>query len=204
MCDKNKEFWEEKHKEDNRYWLTDSEPDYVYKLHGLKIFMPQQNILEIGVGTGRSIRKLAEWRHKVFAVDISETALEKIKSHAIPIQIYEKNAWPKNIIDIALCHLVFQHCNDNDFEYLLRMTLESLVSDGFFTFQCAAADENKLNQAYKQFVKDGHMFFRSKNQVMETIKLSGGELLSISDDILHPRECDIVWNIYRIRRLIKS
>jgi len=38
--------------------------------------------------------------------------------------------WPKNKIDIALCHLVFQHCDDNDFRYIIRKVLESLTLVG--------------------------------------------------------------------------
>jgi len=48
----NKYFWENKHLNNDTYWLTDSDPGYVYSLHNLgedlKVF--GKNILEIGVG----------------------------------------------------------------------------------------------------------------------------------------------------------
>ena len=131
MCDKNKEFWETNHKKNNRYWLTDSEPSYVYKLHGLTqdLLTPGQYVMEVGVGTGKSINKLAE-NQMVFAVDISEEALNKVKDVAIVIQVHHGKDWPKNVVDVALCHLVFQHCDDNDFRYIIRKVLESLTPGG--------------------------------------------------------------------------
>jgi len=202
MCDKNKEFWETNHKTNNRYWLTDSEPDYVYKLHDLNtmLMILTQNILEVGVGTGRSIIRLAEIGHQVYAVDISDSALEKIKCFATAIQIHEGHVWPKNKIDIALCHLVFQHCDDNDFRYIIRKVLESLAPDGFFSFQSADAEEHKLGESCRQFMAEGHIFFRSKDTVIKVVEEACGKIVSISEDIVHPNEWDIVWNIFRVRR----
>lgn len=201
MCDKNKEFWEDNHKNNNRYWLTDSDPDYIYRLHGLThdIVSPGQSILEIGVGTGRSIGRLAQ-NNKVFAVDIAESALEKVKDYATTIQIHT-GEWPENIIDIALCHLVFQHCDDNDFRWLIRNTIKSLTDEGYFTFQSADAEYGNLNENYRRYVAEGHMYFRSKKRVKEVVEEVGGKVISISDDIVYPTECNIVWNIYRAKRV---
>jgi predicted TPR repeat methyltransferase len=198
--DKNREFWEGIHKDNNLYWLTNSDPDYVYKLHDLtkNISEPHQHILEIGVGTGRSVARLAGLQHHVYAVDISEDGLEKVKSYATTIQVHNERKWPKNKIDIALCHLVFQHCDDRDFSWIMKNVLESLTSEGFFTFQSADVEESNLNVQLKKYVEEGHLFFRSREQIIRAVCQFGGEVVNISDDILHPKECNIIWNIYRI------
>jgi len=202
MNSDNKAFWERIHRENTRYWLTDSDPGSVYKLHNLtkEILVPEKNILEIGVGTGRSIMHLKEL-HNVFAVDIAETALDRVKTYATIIQVYDKDKWPVNKINIALCHLVFQHCNDSVFRFIIERVLESLVPDGFFSFQSADADDSKLDNHYRKSVNDNLMFFRQKNEIIDKIEELGGRVISISDDILHPNECDIVWNIFRIAKV---
>jgi SAM-dependent methyltransferase len=194
-----KAFWEEVHKKNTVYWLTDSDPDYVYKLHDItqEVAVPRKNILEIGVGTGKSIIHLKKL-HNVYAVDIAEAALEKVKDGVITIQVNDQDRWPKNIIDIALCHLVFQHCNDNILKFVIKQVLKSLVLGGFFTFQSADADEDKLDANYIKLVNDNLMFFRKKNEVTDIIKELGGKVIKISTDILHPNECDIIWNIFRV------
>ena len=202
MSSDNKAFWERIHRENTRYWLTDSDPDSVYKLHNLtkEILVPEKNILEIGVGTGRSIMHLKEL-HNVFAVDIAETALDRVKTYATTIQVFDRDKWPVNKVDIAFCHLVFQHCNDSVFKFIIGRVLESLVPDGFFSFQSADADGNKLDNHYRKLVNDNLMFFRQKNEIIDKIEELGGRVISISDDILHPNECDIVWNIFRIAKV---
>ncbi len=201
MSDKNRSFWEKMHKDNSRLWLTDSDPNYVYELHSLTkdLIRSKYNILEVGVGTGRSIIRLSDM-HSVYAVDIAEEALKKVRLFATTIQVYDEENWPKDKIDIALCHLVFQHCNDNNFRYLIRQILESLTPKGYFTFQSADAEKKNLNKNYKKYVKENHMYFRSKDDVTRTVEKMGGRVLSISDDIVHINECYIVWNIFRVKR----
>lgn len=199
MTIKNKEFWEVAHKDNNQYWLTNSNPWHVYDLHNLTMDLTRSkyNVLEIGVGTGKSIMILSEL-HNVYAVDIAYKALERVELFVTAIQTYDIAKWPKNKIDIALCHLVFQHCDDDSFGFLIQQVLESLTCNGYFTFQSADAEESKLNKNYNEFIRRGLIFFRSKDKVISIVNKLGGEVVSVSDDILHPNECDIVWNVFRI------
>lgn len=201
IYNKSRNFWEKKHKNNDRYWLTDSDPDYVYDLHNLStsLIRSKYNILEVGVGTGRSIIRLSEL-HDVYAVDIAKEALKKVKLFATTFLFDDESSWPKDLIDIALCHLVLQHCDETDLIILIKLVLESLTPKGYFSFQTADVKEENLNRIYKDFVKRGLMFFRSKDEIRDIVEDLGGRVISVSDDLLHYEECDIIWNFFRVCR----
>lgn len=194
----NIEFWENNHNAKNRFWLTNSIPSSVYKIHKIEHLVNKKdmNILEIGVGFGDSIRFLSK-SHNVYAVDISNKALERVEDVSTTIQSYEP--WVSDTIDLAICHLVFQHCGDDDIRHLMKQTINSLKDDGLFSFQSAYVDTSKLDSTRKQYVAENHLYFRTVDEIKSIVDECGGEVVWVSDKQVFPNACGIEWNIFHIR-----
>jgi 2-polyprenyl-3-methyl-5-hydroxy-6-metoxy-1,4-benzoquinol methylase len=109
------QWWEDSH-EDANYYISDYGGWYLWRTMNIVRFVrPFRRVLEIGVGGGKDIKWLNRIRCKVSALDISETALEKVRGIA-------KDGWtdpeflPDNAFDIAISHLVTQHIDNATLE----------------------------------------------------------------------------------------
>jgi len=147
--EKTRDFWEENHKPGSMRFLSNSNPELTYRQHGVSDVMsgPSKTIMEIGVGVATSIRFLAI-RHNVVAVDISSRAIEKVKDIA---QGYLTEDMPKikdKSVDVAISHIVLQHCEDQVVDFIIGQTLRTLKDDGFFSFQIACC--NDINETLKK------------------------------------------------------
>jgi SAM-dependent methyltransferase len=210
------EFWEQKHVEQDGCWLTGAGPG-VYATMGLGDLLQTKrlNVLEIGIGTGTQIRALAE-RHSVIAVDICPSALLKVNDCAKTVLTCDMPSIESQTIDIAICHLVFQHCAKNMFEFIVEQTIRTLKIGGEFVFQtaglpniesvlkgeipCTFKWENKgiIPDFYAREIGKTH-FFRDIEDVMATVNRFG-RVISVSNPIVYPDHCNITWNYVRCGR----
>jgi len=129
------DFWEEKHKEDSA-WLTGTNFDQFLQKFRLRLEdIQNRRILEIGVGHGHCTASLGNFASELYCCDISEAGLEKVKKHAN--QVYQTlNIGSAPPVDLAVCHLVFVHCTDE--EMLRIINGVNLAEGGRFIFQCSA------------------------------------------------------------------
>ncbi len=190
-----KDFWKNKHIENNPLWLSFSKVSELRSLHKTPN-MTNKNILEIGVGNGLSILDFAS-QNKVSAVDITEVALEKVKAHTTTYLTENMSDIPSNSIDYILCHLVFQHCDDEMAAWLIKHAIRSLNEDGIFSFQ--TADCWQKNAHVIACEKEGPLFWRNTDRIVDIINEAGGTVTYISPPISVFSNGG-QWNIMHCRR----
>ena len=190
------EFWQEKHGSNDVYWISSTnEAEYIlnilglYEVSGLKV-------LDIGIGAGHLVRKFHEWGNTVMAVDISEIALERVKDicktyHTSVINTLEP-------VDLATCHLVFQHCTDSECERILNDV--KLTENGRFRFQFAfLRDGEEPSATVKDKIKNGTHHFRSKQDIMNIIERSNKRLIRVNEDIHYHGVENFSWAVFTVR-----
>lgn len=110
-------FWDTVHNTKNNNWIANSNPVKVFELY--KISPPVgKTVLDIGVGSGSMAKYLFSLKNKVICVDIYSTALSKIHLPVVKLLIGDLQKSPK--VDMAIMHLVIQHCEDKMVKFLLN------------------------------------------------------------------------------------
>lgn len=172
-------FWQDQHASDTS-WLTGTTFGMILDQYNLEpVHFKNKRCLEIGVGKGIVTRSLSQLADVVYGCDISEKALSKIQS-------VTGGTWSTQDIDkippvdIALCHLVFVHCDDNECERILRSI--NLADQGrvFCQFSCYKDPEigaNGASQKIKDLLDVGvKHFFRSADEIEAIIQSAGLEI----------------------------
>lgn len=203
-----KEFWETAHKNNEELWLTGSYLNGVWSpmnlMNKLKSYI---RILNIGVGLGRETMELKEKNVIVDVLDISETALNRVKNITRNQFLSENlNTLPVNEYDVIVSHLVTQHMSDNDLNEQLKYVIPSLNENGVFGMQFAFINDNdtdELNRVYNNVLtlekeKKGHMF-RTLDQMKKMIDENNGIITWVSD-IVNYSHTPIKWYYINIMK----
>lgn len=176
-------WWDHHHSGKGNYglWLTGSTGTDVW--HSLKIddyIYPQQTILNIGVGLGSCTRSLAEIGCVVHVLDISQGALEKVKSVVKACWLPETFCdVPENTFDLAISNLVSQHMRDDDLVCQIEGVISSLKPDGIFAMQFAFAWDSELNDLSNPedtLVKGGGVC-RTLGRMVQLVQSAGGTVV---------------------------
>ncbi len=126
-------FWNEAHKFKERRWLNG------ISLHGYTDFFgvnPHNKIvLEVGVGLGIATGELSRVCKELHVLDISEVALNKVKTIATTHNISSIETLPEDYFDSVISHLVVQHLNGEGLNFHLKHCIKSLNSKGIFYLQ---------------------------------------------------------------------
>lgn len=172
-----KGFWEAKHIENSRLWLTGSTLDEITQYHSITDF---SDIMEIGVGTGSLRRELLErgLLGKYVGVDISEHALERVWGGYLTKDLRKA---PK--VKLAICHLVFQHCKPDEIKRIINDV--PLKKGGIFSFQIAVGKKLDYHPLYPITLP----------KIRSIIKQTSKTLVSISDPFKH----DMDWYIVKVK-----
>jgi len=185
------EFWDEKHREGNSYWLTKSNPERVLTWH--QITAPAgKRVLEIGIGTGLLVGLMHKKGNEVVACDISPVALERVSNIAETVLV--ENLADVDPVDLAICHLVFQHCTD---EMMLKIIGDvHLTPSGVFSCQFAhlASDPSPSVQ---ENIDAGRLVFRPLESVLSGVSKTAPWLHAIRilrPTVHHFEGTDIGWN----------
>lgn len=193
-----KNFWESKHKVSDIFWLTGSSLDDIMSLHNLKIGdLSGKKILEIGVGLGNLSKELVKYTDDLICCDISEQALLNV-SDKVNSKYLTTNLNKIEPVDLAICHLVFQHCTDEEVNRIINDVI--LKDDGIFTFQFAFLRENEPpNKNVIDLIGLGSLHFRGLNKIKEMVEESGKEIIWISNpyDFYQPQ--NFSWLIIKIK-----
>lgn len=193
-----KEFWESKHEIGDRYWLTGSSLDAIRHYHKLKKRnFKNKKILEIGVGLGNLSRELEDYTEDLICCDISEMALAKVSDKVAKkfLTTDLKNIEP---VDLAICHLVFQHCIDDEIERIINDVV--LNDNGIFSFQFAYLRENELpNRNVLDLLELGSHHFRSLEKIKEMVDKADKKIVWVSKsyDFYEPE--NFSWLVVKIK-----
>lgn len=179
------DFWERAHAKKKSLWLTGSRPKEV--INRLKVAKEVENqearILDVGVGLGFMAQYLFKKGRNSWALDISPSALERVKPF-VKEAFISPDALPDGTFSLVMHHLVAQHMNDNDLSHQIRQLIRSLSKDGLVAMQFASL-LNSMDGTSEQSValQAGGGAVRSPAQMEKLVLGAGGRVLEIS-----PRE----------------
>jgi len=206
-----KEFWETAHKNNEELWLTGSYLQQVWEpMTILNRLSPGIKVLNIGVGMGRDTIELHSKGVIVDVLDISDTALERVKPQTRNRYLTSNlNELPNDEYDVAVSHLVTQHMRDEDLIEQIKNVVSSLKPDGVFGMQFAfindtSEDKEHLNNVYKDVLsvpndRKGHMF-RSLSKMKDIVEtLCGAKITWVSNIRSYPNT-PIKWYYIHIKK----
>jgi len=201
-----KGFWEKQHLDQEVRYLSNYEGQVVWDYLMVEPYLvPNANVLNIGVGTGKCTKDLNERGVNVYAVDICEKALETVRP-------YVKGSWlvedydkmPADLFDLAICHLVIQHMSDEAVLKQLKGVLRSLKKTGLFALQYASPhpeDENGFIYIESDEYQRAGAIMRKKGHMKDLIERSGGEIVTEGETKVYDNEyARCSWNSFIIRR----
>ena len=190
-------FWDDKHSNNDQWWLTGTLIEQLYHYHLLSYdYLKNKKILEIGVGLGTCTIELNKLSETVFCSDVSEIALERVKSFSTD-QFLSKDLKEIPPVDVAICHLVFQHCTDIEVERIINEI--NLTDGGIFSFQFAALQNGVLTLQMQELVSRGELFFRDLETIKTIVERSNKEIFYISDPKWWGGKNKHNWYIIKIR-----
>jgi len=169
------EFWSKQHEADERFWLTGTPPALVFTMHGIEV-PENMTVLDIGVGTGDFTNWCAARGNQMIACDISETALNKVKATAETYLVEDLSKAPP--ADMAICHLVFQHCSDEMVLHILKSV--QLKPSGIFSFQFACLLNPVVTPLLQTYIDEGKLVFRGQDAIYKLIEQAGPRQLLMS------------------------
>jgi SAM-dependent methyltransferase len=146
-----------------------------------------KRILEIGVGGGEDVRQLRKIGCRVYALDITRAALERVKGSI-------KRGWldpadlPAGRFDLAISHLVTQHMSNADLERQIRHVLRSLKKGGLFALQFADHPNGVTDDAYNESLEhqQGGGVCRNLGMIEATVRKAEGRIAWVSAPIDFP------------------
>jgi len=192
-------FWEEKHATKNEYWLSGYKGAEILNLHNIDTTISNIKALDIGIGFGYLSKYFHDNHNQVFSCDISTIALEAVKGFATTYQTKELSKIEP--VDLAVCHLVFQHCTDDEMERIIREV--NLTKTGIFSFQFAfLRDGEPPNSTVQRLQKMGTHHFRSLETVKQMVERSGKKIVSISDPVHYYEPENFSWYFVKLTSMI--
>lgn len=177
-----KNFWETAHKNNDTKWLTGSNLKDVWEpMNIMNKLMPNIKILNIGVGLGNETIQLQKYKVTIDALDISETALDRVKSITRNQFLSSNiNNLPTNEYDLAVSHLVTQHINDKELNNQLKYVISSLKHNGVFAMQFAYVDNaNNVSQNDEYQMAGG--IIRKLEDIENFVKNNNGYISWVSE-----------------------
>jgi 2-polyprenyl-3-methyl-5-hydroxy-6-metoxy-1,4-benzoquinol methylase len=182
------QFWDQVHSKSQHRYLAFSGPQTVLEFHKIhEKDLDGKRVMDIGVGSGAMSKHMSSCKAQVVSVDISPVGLA-----AIPFEKYlSKDIAKCAPVDIAVCHLVFQHCEDDEVKRILKEI--KLKPGGFISFQ--AAELLGPCPEWAEDTKNEILVFRGEAQLRQLIAEAGRSVLSFRQtDQYHP----IRWFFFRV------
>lgn len=159
-----KSFWDNVHKrydiEGDILYLTNSSLKttlHYFKLHAF--LSCKRSILMVGVGTGKDTKELSK-SHIVDGYDISEEALNRVRSFTRKTYLAGGDNVPLNTYDLIISQFVAQHMTDSDLQSQTRLLMGAVKPQGVYAlhFNCSEAP-NSIEQTIE--AQEGGGCFRS-------------------------------------------
>jgi len=172
-------YWSAEHQKPDNVILSDSLPAAVFAMHRI-VVTPGQTILDVGVGTGGMARHLHAAGCVVHSMDITPVALEKVAG-VTERRWLTTESLPPDTFDLAICHLVAQHVNDEDLTAELENILQSLKPDGMLSIQFASHPAWTIGREQTaEACRDGGVC-RMPDHAIQVVERAGGKVVSEID-----------------------
>jgi SAM-dependent methyltransferase len=192
-----KNFWEEIHQVNEPWWLTGTQFNKLLEYHSfVEDNIKGKTVLEIGVGLGTCTAGLSNLSEKLYCCDISEIALNRVKTISAQ-QFLTKDLKSVPAVDIAFCHLVFQHCTDDEIKRIINDI--NLKDDAIFSFQFSSLKDNIITTSIQELINKGSHFFRSVDIIKKLIDQTNKEFICVSDPIWWGGKNKHEWYIAKVR-----
>jgi 2-polyprenyl-3-methyl-5-hydroxy-6-metoxy-1,4-benzoquinol methylase len=205
-----KKYWEKMHTSKSIRYLSGYSGRSIWHTLSINGFLKGVNtVLNIGVGLGMCTRDLALSGKKVYALDVSEEAIQSVKN-VIVRGFTDPKLLPSDFVDMSICHLVAQHMNDFDLIELISNTLRCIKPDGILAIQFASPNGY---QEYSETIKDQceGTVRRTFEHIERVVNLSGGKIIysrkiALGDSVDDPALGSVYWTACHIKRdhLIKT
>jgi 2-polyprenyl-3-methyl-5-hydroxy-6-metoxy-1,4-benzoquinol methylase len=183
-----KEYWDNCHKsymkkpesilgDDLGWFVSDYSGPVLWEMLNIShLIIAGKNLLEIGVGRGSNIKKLHDLGLLVYALDISPTALNEVKSLVQQDWLVDDiSSLPKEKFDIICSNLVAQHMTGVDLLSQIKNVLPSLKKNGIFAMQFAdRMNDTNYTETLENQMTGG--VCRSVKCVTEIVELAGGKV----------------------------
>ena len=186
-----KTFWENAHRQKKQLWLTGSPPQEVITRLDVESEIKGNNfpILDVGVGLGLMARYLFDIGKAVEALDISATALERVKPY-VSATFLDASELPNDHFSLIMHHLVAQHMADTSLKTQIQDLRRSLKVGGVIALQFSAPVNHTSDRSSDLGVSDqaGGMVMLTPKEMTALIESAGGNIHSVS-----PRE---IWTKY--------
>ena len=192
---KSKNFWELNHQNNDHYWLTGTQREEIERRHNINFnFLKGKDFLEIGVGEG-ALSNSVPAEINYFCCDISENALNKLPSN-VKLKFLTSEIKKCPPVDVALCHLVFQHCDDKEIHRIIEET--NLKNSGFMSIQFAFLVDptgvDRLNE-----VEQNNLFFRSLEKFESIVEQTNKQIVTTLPPVNFSGKWGFVgWHIVRL------
>lgn len=188
-----KEQWDAYY--ESKSYVTNSSVKSIFKFHELDI--PEYKlILDIGVGQGDFIKTLSQY-NALIGVDVSENALKIVEPYCKKTYL-SKNLNQIEKVDLAICHLVFQH--NHEYEVLRIINDVNLKDDGVFSFQFAALNLDKptLSRKVINNINKSMYYFYSSEKMKSIIDNTNKKILKIIGPIWFGEPFEFDWYIFQV------
>jgi SAM-dependent methyltransferase len=194
------EWWNECHETPGSLYISNYGGRSLWKAMNIRRRVRwRRKVLEIGVGDGKNIRSLRRRGCKVYALDITPAAFEKVKGLTTETWLAPENL-PDNFFDLAISHLVTQHIDNGTLELQVRNVLRSLRTGGLLAMQFAdwMGIATDYDESF-QFQQSGTVR-RTLEMIRHIISACEGRIVWVSDPIDFP-EFHSRWFYVHIQRL---
>jgi SAM-dependent methyltransferase len=177
-----KELWDHKHSIRDGHWVTGVSLADVMRFHKLvNDDFQGKDVLEIGVGKGNATRALRALASTLHCCDISDVALESIKTVA-DMTWHTSRLCDIPPVDIAFAHLVLHHCIDDEVVRIIDSV--NLKPGGMFVFQHPQLKDGIITpRVQRECIDDGSHNFRTVERMQQLIDKTNKKLVSCTDPV---------------------
>jgi SAM-dependent methyltransferase len=189
------DFWNTKHESNDLTWITGNYLQKYYQWLGIsENDLRDKTVLEIGVGMGYASAQISQLCASLYCADISAKALRRVS--LIAKDCYQtmdiKSAPP---VDLALCHLVLVHCDDDEFVRIINDV--NLLPNGRLIVQISGPGPGGLPERVNTEWPPGSHFFRSADQINDLVGRTNKKIVTQlpSRGILHGDWFPHVWHV---------
>jgi SAM-dependent methyltransferase len=195
-------WWERHHTGRSRWWLTGSSGDKEWSnLVVQEYIKPKLRVLNIGVGLGHGTKALANRDCIVDALDISPTALDRVREYTLQRWLAaDIGSLPSDYYDLGLSFLVAQHMSHADLQEQLRQVIRALKPSGLFAIHVPRPlSDEPLSDDSCSKQKSGAVM-RSPEAFAAMVGRAGVTILRQKELTRFP-QYDSAWMVYHLVRV---
>jgi len=142
-------MWDDFHSVNDKAHLSGNTAAHVLKHLNIEEIRPAK-VLVVGIGMGYECFYYVSVGAEVWALDISNRALDRVKGSCKILNTREYEKLPKNYFDLIVEFNVINHIGDEDFKEQLKWVVGGLKKDGVFAAMVVKPIEPEYNERWGQ------------------------------------------------------